>query len=356
MRNPYEVLGVAKSASEAEIKKAFRSLAKKHHPDKHAGDAGAKKRFQEISSAYDVIGDKEKRAKFDAGQIDESGNPKGFDPRAHGFEGNPFGQGGAQGGGRGPGDFHFTWTDQGPQGHGETAEGFRPEDLFADLLGGLGGRGGRGGRAQARAGQDFTVTTTVSFEEAANGGTRRVVLPNGEQIDVKDSGGAEGWPADPSQRPRRRRQKRRPERRCDDLSLRRAASLFHARRPRREDRPAGHAEGGGAGRESAGADIDRHGVAERAAQFQHRHGAALKRQRHSGTRQGTDGRSLCALGGDAARGAGRRAAKIRRKLEGELRSACENALVFLEQNGRTARTSRYIAGRRPCGGCSSGAA
>ncbi len=85
----------------------------------------------------------------------------------------------------GPGDFHFTWTDQGPQGQGETAEGFRPEDLFADLLGGLGGRGGRGGRAQPRAGQDFTVTTTVSFEEAANGGTRRVVLPNGEQIDVK---------------------------------------------------------------------------------------------------------------------------------------------------------------------------
>jgi DnaJ-class molecular chaperone len=187
MRNPYEVLGVSKNATEAEIKKAFRSLAKKHHPDKHAGDAGAKKRFQEISSAYDVIGDKDKRAKFDAGQIDESGNARGFDPRAHGFEGNPFSQGGGPGGGRGPGDFHFTWTDQGPQGHGETAEGFRPEDLFADLLGGLGGRGrgGRGGRTQPHAGQDFTVATIVSFEEAANGGTRRVVLPNGEQIDVK---------------------------------------------------------------------------------------------------------------------------------------------------------------------------
>jgi len=179
MRDPYEVLGVPKSASDAEIKKAFRSLAKKHHPDTKGGDKAAQRRFQEISAAYDIVGDKEKRAKFDAGQIDAGGNPRGFDPRAHGYEGNPFGQGGGQGGG--PGDFHFTWTDQGHQG--ETAEGFRPEDLFADLLGGLGGRGR--GRAQPRAGQDFTVQTTVSFEEAAHGGTRRVVLPNGEQIDVK---------------------------------------------------------------------------------------------------------------------------------------------------------------------------
>jgi DnaJ-class molecular chaperone len=172
MRDPYEVLGVSKSASDAEIKKAFRSLAKKHHPDTKGGDKAAQKRFQEISAAYDIVGDKEKRAKFDAGQIDAGGNPRGFNPRAHGFEG-------AQG--AGPGDFHFTWTNQDHQG--ETAEGFRPEDLFADLLGGLGGRGR--GRAQPRAGQDFTVQTTVSFEEAAHGGTRRVVLPNGEQIDVK---------------------------------------------------------------------------------------------------------------------------------------------------------------------------
>ena len=177
MRDPYEVLGVSKSAGEAEIKKAFRTLAKKHHPDTHSGDAGAKKRFQEISSAYDVIGDKDKRAKFDAGQIDAQGNAKGFDPRAHGFEGNPFGQ--AE---QGPGGFHFTLARAGEPG-AQTAEGFRPEDLFSDLLGGLGGRGR--GRAQPRAGQDFDVQTMVSFEEAANGGTRRVVLPNGEQIDVR---------------------------------------------------------------------------------------------------------------------------------------------------------------------------
>jgi DnaJ-class molecular chaperone len=181
MRDPYEVLGVPKNASEAEIKKAFRTLAKKHHPDTKGGDVSAKKRFQEISSAYDILGDKEKRAKFDAGHIDAQGNAKGFDPRAHGFEGGgfPFGRGGQQG----PGDFHFTWAGRGEQ-PGASAEGFRPEDLFADLLGGLGGRG-RGRAAHPSPGQDFEVQTTVSFEEAANGGTRRVVLPNGEQIDVR---------------------------------------------------------------------------------------------------------------------------------------------------------------------------
>jgi DnaJ-class molecular chaperone len=173
MRDPYDVLGVSKTASEAEIKKAFRTLAKKYHPDKHAGDAAAQKKFQEISGAYDIVGDKDKRAKFDAGEIDAGGNPRGFDPGAQGFRGGPFG--GGQGG---PRDFHFTWTDQ----DADTAQGFRAEDLFSDLLGGLGGRGG--GR-QPRAGQDFTVATVVSFEEAARGGSRRVMLPNGEQIDVK---------------------------------------------------------------------------------------------------------------------------------------------------------------------------
>src|SRR5580698_1879731 len=171
MRDPYDILGVSKKASEAEIKKAFRNLAKKHHPDTKGGDAAAQKKFQEISAAYDIVGDKEKRAKFDAGEIDAGGNPRGFDPSAHGF-----GRGG--GGGGGPRDFHFTWTDQEPG----NAQGFSAEDLFSDLLGGL---GGRGGRQQPRQGQDFSVAVTVSFEEAARGGSRRVMLPNGEQIDVK---------------------------------------------------------------------------------------------------------------------------------------------------------------------------
>jgi DnaJ-class molecular chaperone len=176
MRDPYEVLGVAKTASEAEIKKAFRSLAKKHHPDTHAGDKNAQKKFQEIAAAYDIVGDKEKRAKFDAGEIDAQGNPRGFDPRqGGGFRGGPFGGGAGPGGAR---EFHFSWDNA-----GETQEGFRAEDLFSDLFGGRGRRNG-GARGPAR-GEDFTVATTISFDEAIKGGTRRVMVPNGEQIDVK---------------------------------------------------------------------------------------------------------------------------------------------------------------------------
>src|SRR5262249_22822129 len=114
MKDPYEVLGVPKTANEADIKKAFRTLAKKHHPDKHAGDAAAQKRFQEISGAYDILGDKEKRAQFDAGAIGADGNPRGFDPRAGGFrQGNPFG--GGFGGGAGAREFHFNF-DEAPGG------------------------------------------------------------------------------------------------------------------------------------------------------------------------------------------------------------------------------------------------
>ncbi len=177
MRDPYDILGVAKTASEADIKKAFRSLAKKHHPDTKGGDAGAQKKFQEISGAYDILGDKEKRAKFDRGEIDANGNPRGFDPRGGGFGGGPFG-----GGRGGPGGFEHTWTSQ----DGDTAEGFRAEDIFADLFGGMGGgrRGGGGGR-RARAGESYEISITVSFEEAAKGGTRRVYMPDGREVDVR---------------------------------------------------------------------------------------------------------------------------------------------------------------------------
>lgn len=175
MKDPYETLGVSRTASEDEIKKAFRSLAKKHHPDKHAGDAAAQKKFQEISGAYDILGDKEKRAQFDAGAIGADGNPRGFDPRAGGFrQGNPFGGGG--GGGFDPraGGFKFSFDEQ-----TGGAAGF--EDIFADLMGG----GRRRGKAQAAKGEDFSAAVTVSFAESASGGTRRIVLQNGEQLDVK---------------------------------------------------------------------------------------------------------------------------------------------------------------------------
>ena len=176
MRDPYEILGIAKTASEAEIKKAFRTLAKKHHPDKHAGDAAAQKRFQEISGAYDILGDKQKRTQYDAGAIGADGNPKGFDPRQGGFGSGGFRQGNPFGGSGGPGarEFHFSFDDApgGPAGF---------QDIFADLMGG--GRRAKGGRAAK--GEDFSAAVTVSFAESASGGTRRVMLQNGEQIDVK---------------------------------------------------------------------------------------------------------------------------------------------------------------------------
>jgi len=172
-RDPYTVLGVSKGASEAEIKKAFRALAKKHHPDAHPGDEKAKHRFQEISNAYDIVGDKAKRAKFDAGEIDASGNPRGFDPGAQGFRQGPFG---GNPYGSGEREFHFTFDNAGTNSQG----GFSAEDIFSEILGGR-----RGGRPRTARGEDFSAAVTASFAEGVMGGTRRVVLPNGEQIDVK---------------------------------------------------------------------------------------------------------------------------------------------------------------------------
>ena len=172
MRDPYEILGVTKSASEAEIKKAFRGLAKKHHPDTHGGDEKAAKKFQEISGAYDLLGDKEKRAKFDSGEIGAAGNRRGFDPRAHGGRGGPFGGGH---------EFYQEWGGPGGAAGGEQAQGFRAEDIFADLFGGLGG--GRGRRNQPMKGEDFAYAMTVAFDEAAKGSTRRLTLPDGREIE-----------------------------------------------------------------------------------------------------------------------------------------------------------------------------
>jgi len=184
MRDPYEILGVTKKATEAEIKKAFRTLAKKHHPDTHANDPKAVKKFQEVSGAYEILGDKEKRAQFDRGEIDAAGQPKGFNQGFHpgagagpgGFEQGFRPRGGAGGGG-GPQGFEFHWSG------GDGSEGLRGEDIFADLLGGL-GRGGKR-RAQPRKGPDVQLETTVSLHEAALGGTRRVVLADGRQLEAR---------------------------------------------------------------------------------------------------------------------------------------------------------------------------
>lgn len=176
MRDPYEVLGVPRKATEAEIKKAFRSLAKKHHPDAHGNDPAKVKKFQEISGAYEVIGDKEKRAQYDRGEIDAAGQPRGFDPGAQGFGGGFAGGGfrpGAGGRRGGNGESGFQWSTGG-------AEGIRAEDIFSDLFGG----GSRRSR-QPQKGQDIQLATTITLEEAASGGSRRVVLGDGKELEVR---------------------------------------------------------------------------------------------------------------------------------------------------------------------------
>ena len=163
MRDPYAILGVAKNASEKDIKSAFRKLAKKYHPDQNKIDPKAKERFSEANAAYEIIGDKDKRAKFDAGEIDAEGNETfaGFGG------GNPFGGSSPFGGGRG-----------GPQGGGFAGA----EDILSQMFGGaMGGGSGMGGMrgdpfGQARArqpkppkGADRKINLSVTLENLADG-------------------------------------------------------------------------------------------------------------------------------------------------------------------------------------------
>jgi DnaJ-class molecular chaperone len=180
MRDPYDVLSVPRGASEADIKKAFRKLAKTHHPDR-SKDPKAKEKFSEISSAYDLLSDPNKRSQFDRGEIDAEGKP-----RFRGFEG--FGQQPGSGGpGFGTGRSHktFTWG-----AGGDTAGGFSAEDIF-DLFGGLGGRGGPRQQQQAPAGQDLTAEVVVPFVDWAMGGKVRVNLLHGKEVDVAIPAGIE---------------------------------------------------------------------------------------------------------------------------------------------------------------------
>lgn len=174
MADPYSVLGVKKGASEADIKKAFRTLAKKHHPDANKNSPAAEKKFKEISGAYELLSDKDKRAAFDRGEIDENGQPRGFaNAGAGGFR-----PGGGFGGQEG---FEFNFGQGGPQGgggfrSGGTGGGF--DDIFSELF-------GRGGRQRGPQPQDVRYALTVSVEDAVKGGTQRVSLANGKTLDVK---------------------------------------------------------------------------------------------------------------------------------------------------------------------------
>ncbi len=181
-KDPYSVLGVARDASEADIQKAFRKHAKKYHPDLNPGDKKAEDRFKEINSAYDILGDTAKRAKFDRGEIDASGADVRQNPFAGGFRRGP--GGGPGGPGAGPGG-----------AGGGQSYGF--EDI-SDLFGGI-FRGGRGGGGPGSAGfrhgpmqgEDMRFQLEVDFLDAVRGGTRRLTLPSGKSLDVKIPAGIE---------------------------------------------------------------------------------------------------------------------------------------------------------------------
>jgi len=160
--DPYKELGVARGASADEIKKAFRKLAKELHPDKNPGDKVSEERFKRITAAFDLLGDAEKRAKYDRGEIDADGReqfraPPGGGGRSGGFGG--FGGSGGRGG--------FEDIDL--------------EELFGAFGGGgrTAGRGGFGGK-----GQDVRATLDISLEDSIAGTTRRIQFSDGRMLDV----------------------------------------------------------------------------------------------------------------------------------------------------------------------------
>ena len=158
--DPYAVLGVKPEATQEEIRKAYRGLAKKLHPDLNPGDRQAEEKFKQISAAYDIVGDAEKRARFDRGEIDAAGNER---PRERYYR-----------------DFHGAGAE--PHVYSSSG-GFSDFMDSEDILKEMFGRGGGEGRIRLR-GQDALYRLPVEFLEALNGATKRITLPDGGTLDV----------------------------------------------------------------------------------------------------------------------------------------------------------------------------
>ena len=161
-KDPYAILGVKREATADEIRSAYRQLAKKLHPDLNPGDKQAEEKFKEVAAAYDLLGDAEKRTRFDRGEIDASGAER---PRERYYR-----------------DFHAADAQEHPYG---TAGGFADfmenEDILADIL----GRGRGEGRTRFRIrGADVHYRLPVDFLEAVNGATKRITMPEGGTLDV----------------------------------------------------------------------------------------------------------------------------------------------------------------------------
>jgi DnaJ-class molecular chaperone len=166
-KDPYEILGVQKTDSEAAIRSAYRKLAKRHHPDVNPGKPEAAERFKEISAAYDILSDKDKRGRYDRGEIDAAGNE--VPPQR---------------------PFYRDFADAAGREKYRGEAGFDAEDLesvFAQAFGarGFDGRAAGGGRRFSMRGQDAHYHLTIDFLDAVNGTTRRVTLPDGRTLDVR---------------------------------------------------------------------------------------------------------------------------------------------------------------------------
>ncbi len=165
--DPYEILGVTRGASEKDIKSAYRKLAKELHPDRNADNPKATARFSEVTRAYDILSDKDKRARFDRGEIDIDGNPIGF--------------GGGPGGG-----FGGAGGQRGFRSEGFGGEGIDLGDIFEGLFGGGRGGGMGGGRSRAAPkGANVQYRLNVSFADAATLAPQRITLADGKTIDLK---------------------------------------------------------------------------------------------------------------------------------------------------------------------------
>ncbi|WP_425475705.1 DnaJ C-terminal domain-containing protein [Mesorhizobium hunchu] len=159
VKDPYDILGVQKTASAADIRSAYRKLAKKLHPDLNPGDKSAEEKFKEVSGAYDLLGDEDKRKRFDNGEIDASGAERPpqhfYREYASAAQGHPY-------------------ADE--SGYADFMEG---EDAFAELL-----RRAQHARANRR-GQDMHYRLAIDFGESIAGATKRITLPTGGTLDVK---------------------------------------------------------------------------------------------------------------------------------------------------------------------------
>ncbi|HEX8382677.1 MAG TPA: DnaJ C-terminal domain-containing protein [Sphingomonas sp.] len=181
MADPYATLGLARGADEADIKKAYRKLAKELHPDRNKDNPKASERFSQVTSAYDLLTDKDKRARFDRGEIDGDGNPA-----------SPFGFGQGGGGARGAGGGGFR--SQGFEFGGDTAD---MGDIFEGLFGGARSGGGGfasgfgGSRRTAAKGANIAYRLAVPFVDAATLAPQRVTLADGKSLDLKLPAGVE---------------------------------------------------------------------------------------------------------------------------------------------------------------------